>query len=324
MYSTKTTDFGIMQTPFARDVTAEVVEAFRAQGIAIGLYFSPDDFYFLHAHGKTISRRQPGVTPQEFPALMAYDRRQLRELLTQYGKIDFVFIDGPAEGLRELCWELQPETIVTRGAIETPEQYTPGVPLKGAWEGNLTMGTQWQFKPTNENYKSGGELIRTLVETRAKGGNLLLNIGPEPNGQIPFEQERRLREIALWRFINQEALYHVRPWVVTNEGDIWFTRAKDDATVYAFLTLSGWKFGEPRTFMLRSIRATPKTTVSVLGQSDKVLEYRPDVVPKTSWAQKDDTLHVTAYRAQRIYNDRRWLNPVVLKITNVEPGMTPP
>ena len=68
------------------------------------------------------------------------------------------------------------------------------------------MGTEWPWKATNENYKSGTELIGILIETRAKGGNLLLNIGPKPDGEIPIEQESRLREIALWNFVNIESI----------------------------------------------------------------------------------------------------------------------
>ena len=324
MYNTATTDFSIMNTPYGKDLTAQLVRAYRDQGIAIGFYHSPDDFHFLHKNGKTIARRQPGVTPQEFPALMKYDKEQMRELMTQYGKVDMMFLDGPPEGLSQYCWAVDPDVVVTRGGMETPEQYTPGVPLEGAWEGNLTMGTQWQYKPTNDDYKSGARLIKTLIETRAKGGNLLLNIGPKPNGELPIEQEERLREMALWMFINSEAIYEVRPWVVTNEGDVWFTKRRDENTVYAIVTGSNWRWGETKTITLKSVRATGRTNVSVLGQSGKVLEYRPEVDPKTTWRDEGRGIAISAYRAQRIYNDRRWPNPVVLKITNAEVGMEPP
>ena len=324
MYNTATTDFSIMNTPYGKDLTAQLVRAYRDQGIAIGFYHSPDDFHFLHKNGKTIARRQPGVTPQEFPALMKYDKEQMRELMTQYGKVDMMFLDGPPEGLSQYCWAVDPDVVVTRGGMETPEQYTPGVPLEGAWEGNLTMGTQWQYKPTNDDYKSGGRLIKTLIETRAKGGNLLLNIGPKPNGELPIEQEERLREMALWMFINSEAIYEVRPWVVTNEGDVWFTKRRDENTVYAIVTGGDWRWGETKTITLKSVRATGRTDVSVLGQSDKVLEYRPEVDPHTTWRNEGRGIAISAHRAQRIYNDRRWPNPVVLKITNAEVGMEPP
>src|SRR5262249_46717234 len=93
MYDTRTTPFGIMSTPYGKDVTAELIEALRAEGLAVGLYFSPDDFYWLHAHGQTIAREPgKGVTPGENPGLLEYDRAQLRELMTRYGPIDIVFL----------------------------------------------------------------------------------------------------------------------------------------------------------------------------------------------------------------------------------------
>lgn len=325
MWPTATTQFSIANTPFKRDVTREILDAFRAQGIAPGLYFSPDDFWWLHENGKALQRRVPEVAPANNPGLLAYDQAQVRELMTGYGPIDVVFFDGPHEGLRELAWQLQPQTVVTRGAIITPEQVIPGVPLDAAWESCITMGTQWQYKPTNEKYKTGGELIALLIETRAKGGNLLLNVGPKPDGELPIEQEERLREIALWMYVNNEAIYSVRPWVITNEGDVWFTKKKDANTVYAIVkSKERWQYGGWREFTLKSMRATARTQISVLGQNDQVLEYQPTVNPKTTWKQGPDGLHVKAMHAQRLYNNRQWPNPVVMKITNVEPALAPP
>ena len=319
MYDTATTRFSIMQTPFRRDITAEILTAFREQGIAPGLYFSPDDFHWLHQNKKIIDRNRTEVAPANNPGLMELDKAQVRELLTRYGPIDVIFFDGPAEGLRELAWELRPDIVVTRGAMQTPEQYIPGAPLDGPWEACLTMGTQWHYKPTNEVYKSGGELIGILIETRAKGGNLLLNVGPKPDGELPIEQEERLREIALLMMVNGDAIYGVRPWVVTNEGNIWFTRRKHEDTLYAFVKeKERWKLGAWKEIVLKTVRATEKTQVSVLSQNDQVLEYRADVIPKTTWRQEADGLHIRAMRAQRLYNDRLWPNPVVLKMTHVQ------
>ena len=325
MFDTGTTDFGISRTPFRRDITGEVLGAFREQGIAPGLYFSPDDFWWLYKHGKQIERNVPDVFPQNNPGLLEHDRAQLRELFTHYGKIDVVFLDGPPEGLRELAWELQPDTVVTRGAIQTPEQYVPGVPLEGPWEACITMGTSWQYQPQNEHYKSGGELISLLVETRAKGGNLLLNVGPKPDGELPIEQEERLRELALWMFVNGECIYGVRPWVLTNEGPYWFTRKKNEDTLYVIVKeKERWSRGEWKDIALRSVRAGEGAQVSVLGQNDEVLEYRPEVKPKTAWRQDGDTLRIRAMHAQRLQDNSRWPNPVVLKVTHARPAFTPP
>jgi alpha-L-fucosidase len=212
--------------------------------------------------------------------------------------------------------------VVTRGAIATPEQFVPGTALDEAWEACLTMGKAWQYQPTLESYKSGGDCISLLVETRAKGGNLLLNVGPKPDGELPIEQEERLREIALWMFVNGECIYGVRPWVVTNEGDVWFTKRREADTVYAIVkSKEPWRFGVWKDFVFNSVRATPQTEVTVLGQNDQAVEYQLDVVPKTTWENQADGLHVRAMRAQRLDDKRTWSNPVVLKLTHVEPAM---
>lgn len=325
MWDTKTTDFGIMSTPFKHDITREILDSFKAQGIAPGIYFSPDDFNWLVKNGIDVQRNIPAVAPANNPGLMKLDLAQVRELMTNYGPIDVVFFDGPAEQLRELAWKLQPNTVVTRGAIQTPELYVPGVPLPGVWEANFTMGTAWQYQPQNEDYKTGGRVIDILVETRAKGGNLLLNIGPKPDGELPIEQEERLREVALWMFVNSECIYATRPWVITNEGDIWFTKKKNEDTLYAIVKQQPrWVRGDWREFVLKSVQATPQTEVSVVGQNGRVLEYRPTVNPKPTYEQKPDGLHVRAMFTHRLQDNSRWPNPIVLKLTHVKPAFAPP
>lgn len=325
MYDTATTPFGIMNTPFHRDITADLFKAFRDEGIAPGVYYSPDDFYWLHKEGKLIERNVPQVQPINNPGLMAYDQAQVKELLTKYGPVSLIFFDGQATGLRDLAWKLQPEIVVTRGAMQTPEQYVPGMPLKGAWEACLTMGDAWQYQPRNDPYKSGRQLIRILIQTRAKGGNLLLDVGPKPNGELPIEEEERLREIALWMFVNSDAIYSVRPWVITNEGDIWFTKKKNEDTLYAIVDSDKpWEYGKWQELVLHSVKASDRTEVSVLGENGKVLEYQPGVNPKPTWKIESDGLHIRAMRAQRLQDNRKWENPVVLRITNVKPAFSPP
>lgn len=325
MWDTKTTDFGIMHTPFKHDLTREILDAFRAQGIAPGLYFSPDDFSWLWKNKIDVQRLIPAVQPRNNPGLMQLDLAQVQELMGNYGPIDIVFFDGEPEQLRDLAWKLQPKTIVTRGAIQTPELYVPGIPLEGAWEANFTMGTAWQYQPQNEAYKSGGQVIDILVETRAKGGNLLLNIGPKPDGELPIEQEERLREVALWMQVNQECIYNVRPWVITNEQNIWYTKAKTEDTLYAIVKQDPrWIRGQWRDFVLKSVQSTPQSVVTVLGQNGRVLEYRPEVNPLPTLKQEPDGLHVRAMFTHRLQDNSRWPNPIVLKITNVKPAFAPP
>lgn len=328
MWDTQTVAFNIVHTPYGKDITAQLFNSFRAQGIATGAYFSPDDFLWLHEHGKQIERLVPGVQPNANPGLLALDQAQVTELMSRYGPVSAFFFDGEAKGLREIVWKLQPDAVVTRGAIETPEQNVPGAPLPGAWEANMTMGSAWGYQPSDERYKSAEELLRILIHTRARGGNLLLNVGLKPDGSLPMEEEERLRTMGSWMFINSEAIYATRPWVVTNEGGVWFTRAKDHHALYAIVededAAPVWKRGEAREFVLRTVRATATTTVGVLGQNDRVVEYRPGLNARSTFHQEADGLHVRVMRAQRLRDDDVWPYPSVIRLTEVEEAFTPP
>ena len=326
LWPTKTTNFSIENTPYGQDIVGPFVEACRKYGLKVGFYFSPEDFWFLHQQGHTIRRRGADyahITHNE--ELLNYSKAQMKELLTQYGPIDVMFLDGQEnDPMREYVHQLQPGCIVTRGEMETPEQNIPNEPLEGPWEACFTLGSQWQFKPTNEDYKSGSTLIEMLADIRAKGGNLMINMGPEPSGQIPFEQERRFRELALWMFVNREAIHNVKPCPVIKDGSIWFTRSADDEeTVYAIIAQGegSWKRGERREFTLTSLSPTDATRISVLGQNDKVVEYEPENIPISRFEQTPEGLKISVVRAQRLYNSFspgwQWPNPIVVKLEGV-------
>src|SRR5882757_841867 len=250
MWDTRTTSFNVMNTPYHKDLLKEYVEATRAEGLGVGFYFSPEDFYFLHQHHLPISRTDVQIDAATRKAYDDYNRRQCEELMTNYGKIDVLFIDGePKEVVKQTCWKLQPDLLITRGAMKTPEQVLPGGSIPDPWLSCITMGTAWQYQPTNERYKSGNQLVRLAIEARAKGGSLLLNVGPRPDGTLPFEQEERLREMAAWYFINHECMDSVGSWVVSREKDTWFT-AKNKSTLYAIVTdTKNWKEGERKIFL---------------------------------------------------------------------------
>ncbi|WP_207420365.1 alpha-L-fucosidase [Desertivirga brevis] len=316
MFKTNSTTFNIANTPYSHDITKEVITAFRKQGIAIGLYFSPEDFYYLHQTDVPIGRLQ---NPLHYPAqnvgLMKYDKIQLKELLSNYGKIDIIFLDGPAEGLKEYCWELQPDIVVTRGHITTPEQKVPDTSIPSPWESCLTMGTDWQYKPTNDLFKSGTELINTLIETRAKGGNLLLNIGPKPNGTIREEEESRLRELALWNFANSEAIHGVTSAPTLKDGNIWYSCSPNGKTIYAYITKNIWQYGERKEIVFPSITGNENTTVSILGYESNFVEYRQNFDASIKIQTGPLGLIVSAVNGQRFYTNNKWPNPLVFKIS---------
>ena len=336
LWDSKTTDFNIMNTPYGKDLVKQYAEAFRKQGIKVGLYFSPEDFRYLRSQGLTITRTP--LEPYSKEVMEGYRQLltdQMTELMENFGKIDVMFFDGgetmyneEGESLQQLCmrvaWDLQPGILITRGAIPTPEQQLPGVGVDFAWEGCITLGTAWQYQPTNETYKTGLHVIRLLTETRAKGGSLLLNIGPDANGELCRAQEDIIRELALWHFLNHEAIHNTRPWIITNEDSAWLLRSKDGSALYAVLfDQKDWDRGQRREFLLKSVKASPDTVVEVLGQTGELTEYRPDLDAHTYWEQREDGLHISAMHAQRIYCGIQWRNPLVLKITHPIPAFSP-
>lgn len=321
MWDTKTTTFNIMNTPYGKDLTKMLFTSLRKYGLKVGVYFSPEDFHFLHEQGTLISRKRAMSQITENKELLEYDKKQVDELLTNYGPINMMFLDSFENGpLVQYIHSKDPNVVITRGEMETPEQRIPDTPLPGPWETCMTMGTQWQYKPTNEVYKTGTDLINKLIEIRAKGGNFLLNIGPKPNGEIPIEQEERLREVALWMLVNDEAIKNIRP--LTNkikEGDLWFTQNEKENVVYTFITgQTDWFKGYRRNFLINHLKATEKTTISVLGQNDLVVEYWPENNPQSTFTQHTNALEISIARAQRLYNNKVWPNPIVVKLTQVE------
>jgi alpha-L-fucosidase len=328
MWDTGTTDFGIMNTPYGKDIVREYVDACRRHGIKVGFYYSPEDFHFHYT--KDVPARSGAESRKYYDELVALSERHLDELLTNYGFIDVVFLDGGHdEELAQYVHKVSPKTLVTRGEMVTPEQKLPPHSIPGPWETCFTLGNQWQYKPTNEEYKSGSKLINMLVETRAKGGNLLINMGPKPNGKIPLEQEERFRELGLWMFVNDEAIHDIRPCEnVGSKDGAYYTQSKDGKYIYAILTgftkdthganETQWGRDQRKDFVLKELKATPETTVRILGQEHRLDKFTSRIDIETRFENTDEGLAVSAKRAQRLYNNRRWPNAVVLRFENVE------
>jgi alpha-L-fucosidase len=297
--------------------------------MAVGLYYSPEDFLYAYKRGELIKRTPHRPSPDSDPEYVKFVQAQVTELMTNYGKVDVFFIDGRGKKTtKEVVWTLQPDCLITRGAIQSPEQTVPGLPPKEVWETCMTLGTQWQYMPQQlDTLKDGDRVVEILIETRAKGGALLLNVGPRPDGTMNELHEDILREVALWNFVNREAIFDVRPWIVTNEDTIWFTKSKDEDTVYVFLTKQkDWDRKSRREFVIGSVEATQDTQISVVGHNGKVVEYSsmtPDeVAPR--FEQKEDGLHLSIVRGQRMLCSGDWRNPTVVKLTHVKPSCKPP
>ncbi len=132
LWPTKTTDFSIKATPYNKDIIKLYVKACRKYGLKVGFYFSPEDFLFLHKQGYEVRRKSEHSNISTNPELLEYNRRQIRELFTKYGAIDIAFLDAfDNAAIRQYIHKLQPECLITRGEMETPEQSIPNTPMPG-------------------------------------------------------------------------------------------------------------------------------------------------------------------------------------------------
>ena len=222
MFDSALTDYKITNTPFKRDVTAELAAACKKAGLSFGLYYSPPDWH------------HPDFCTENHARYIQYLHGQMREILTKYGPIDVVWFDrtggvndaktwdNPA--LFKMVRELQPQAVVTTrcgggphggkwGDFDTPEQRVGGFQIDRPWETCMTICQQWAWKP-NDKMKSLQQCLDALIRTSGGDGNLLFNVGPTPEGLIEPRQVDRLKEMGAWLKVNGESIYGTRggPW----------------------------------------------------------------------------------------------------------------
>ena len=340
MFDTAYSDFKITGKPFGRDILALLVEAFRKEGLLVGIYYSPGDFRyqfetghrFSHLYDADFTSLEPfGPLKKTF---VDYERGQVEELLTRYGDIFMIWFDGKCEPLKTHAWRVKQDVFVGRGEIPTPEQEIPGQASDHAWESCLTTSIQWSYQP-NPDIRSTKEILRNLISIRARGGNMLLNVGPRPDGRIADPDVDRLRDLGLWMMLYGEAVRGIRPWVVTNEGDVWLTNRRNDGTVYAFTDLDynpgpGKRNRQPgRVLTLKSVKSTPATKISLLSQAGD-LEWKEDAQGLQIKVERKQTVQMIRTPGTKparpdledsaisIAWGPDW--PVAVKITNVKPA----
>ena len=244
MFDSEHTDYKATNTPADRDLIIEWVDAFRAEGLKIGFYYSLLDW---HHHDYTIDRNHPlsASSDEEYEAMnkgkdmdvyRKYIKDQVREILTNYGTIDIIWLDysfpsgkhgkgrtdWDSENLLKMVRELQPGIIVNdrldlldvEGGWDftTPEQYKVSKwPEKNGvrvpWETCQTFSGSWGYHRDESTWKDTKQLLVLLIETVSKGGNLLLNVGPTARGTIDERAQGKLKEMGAWMTYNNKAIY---------------------------------------------------------------------------------------------------------------------
>ncbi len=267
LWDSALTDFKATNTPAGRDLVRPWVEAFRAEGLRVGFYHSLLDWHHpafpidgLHPQ-RDDEQAKTAAKDRDVARYTDYLHGQVRELLTGYGQVDYLFFDFSYPGrtwggkgrddwrsqeLLDLVYSLQPEVVVNDrldldGDVVTPEQYQPAGSLADGgrlWEACQTLNGSWGYDRDNLDWKTSGQLIRMLVDGVAKDGNLLLNVGPTARGEFEPRAVEILAAIGAWTGPNARSIYGAGPASYPPPADCRYTRRGDRL----YLHLFAWPF----------------------------------------------------------------------------------
>lgn len=298
MYDTKYSDYSVAKGPFANhpkaDVAKYVFEAFRNQNMMIGAYYSKPDW---HSQNYWWSRyatpdRHVNYTianhPQRWNDFKDFVYNQINEVTSRYGHIDILWLDGgwvraPQEDvdmdrIAKMARQNQPNLIIVDRTVQgkyenyrTPEKMIPEMQLSYPWETCMPLSKDWGFVP-NATFKEPSVILSTLVEVVAKGGSLLLGVGPTPEGVIEPAVVTILEQIGAWLDKNGKAIYETRTTSYYNEGNVWFTASKDKQTQYALVNVPQGKT-HPKTISWH-VNLPAKGTKMVLLGTQTTLSYK--------------------------------------------------
>ncbi|HEY3384602.1 MAG TPA: alpha-L-fucosidase [Vicinamibacterales bacterium] len=214
LFDTKTTGYCASKMGPGRDLVREYVDAVRAEGLRVGLYYSLMDWH--HPDGARCATDEAARR-----RLVDYIHTHIRELMTNYGKIDVLWYDvawpldaagWESERMNEMVFKLQPDILVNnrnklRGDFTTPEQRIQAAGQGYAWESCMTMNGSWGYHAADDDWKTPKQIVRNLITCCRDGGNYLLNIGPRGDGSVPEPSIRTLEAVGSWLERNGESIY---------------------------------------------------------------------------------------------------------------------
>lgn len=302
MWDTRQTDYNIMRSPFGRDVVKELAAACRQEGLQFGTYHSVCDWHHpdfpLTSPGGRVKRPEANLERYE-----QYLYAQVKELIQNYGPLLIMWFDVPqmfdrARGLRLEAWTraLQPDIIINNrsgaeGDYDTPEQRIGNYQDHRPWETCMTLGRQWAWLP-NDDLKPLRQCIRALVLCAGGDGNLLLNVGPMPDGRIEPRQADRLREVGAWLQRYGQSIYGTRGGPCKPTRSLASTRRGNSIFVHVF------KWDGDRV-VLPALAARVQRAVALTGGTVELEAGTDQWVLRLPEAQQDSIATII-----RLYLDR--------------------
>lgn len=285
LWDTKYSKLNVKEkTPAKRDLVAPFVNALRNEDLKVGLYYSicdwshPDyEVVFPRPNTKKDYPQKDQKALSPWQRFVKFYKGQLKELSDNF-QPDLYWFDGDweksseqwqAESLKDSLLAWNPSVIVnsrlkTHGDYSTPEQGIPIVRPDGAWEFCMTMNDSWGYYPTDTNYKPISQIVKTFVEVIATGGNLLLNIGPKPDGTIADEQLERLEALGEWIKKHETAVFNSKAGLPYGHFYGPTLLSKDETKIYLCL------FDNPKNYIsLKGIQNKVKS-IKVLGSNQEL------------------------------------------------------
>jgi alpha-L-fucosidase len=264
LFDTKTTDYCAPKQACGRDLVDEYVKAARAEGLRIGFYYSLMDWY--HPDGVLCAEDE-----EARKRFVKYIHTQVRELMTNYGKIDILWYDVKwplsPEGwesakMNRMVRSLQPEIIINNRSgipedFSTPEQHVRGEPEGRSWESCMTMNESWGYHKADNSWKSPKQILRNLITCARNGGNYLLNIGPKLDGSIPEDSIHILNTVGSWMDKYGHTIYGAERCNVKRSRFANFTRKRNTLYIHVyFWPGKEWAIGGLQT-KVKSVNLLP-------------------------------------------------------------------
>jgi alpha-L-fucosidase len=297
LWDTKFSDLNVVKkTKAKRDLITPFVNAARKENLKVGFYYSLLDWSNPNYPNFTRKEKKYENDNKKWEDFTKFNFGQLGELTTF--NPDLYWFDGDweqsaekwkAKEVRKLLLEKTPATIINSrlqgyGDYATPEQGVPITkPDNDYWELCMTINNSWGYQPNDKNYKSANQLIRILVDCISMGGNLLLGIGPKPDGTIPAEQAAVLKELGRWTNKHEAAIYGTRAGIPAGHFNGYTALSKDKTILYLYVD------NKPNGSLLIKGLKNQVNRIWVVGNGTK-LNY--NVVGKQYWSEVPGLLYI--------------------------------